>query len=127
MRIVKIDADRCSVSEEQFTIGRQDEHEYTEIQFHFPEWAEEWPGATFSAVYWRPDGKETIIAAGVSESPICWRPTRTDLAVKGRGVVELRMSSGETRGKKPPINVYIKPTPRESEDAPEGESPEAAG
>lgn len=127
MRIVKIDADRCSVSSEQFTIGRQDEHEYTEIQLLFPKWLEEWPGATVSAVYWRPDGKQVIIHAGTQESPICWRPTRTDLAVHGRGVVELRLSRGETRGKKPPIHVYIKPTPRESEDAPEDESPEAAG
>lgn len=127
MRVIHIDTDKCSVSQKEFTIGRRGEHEFTEIQIHFQKWLDEWPGATVSAVYWRPDGQNFIITPGVSESPICWRPTKQQLSVHGPGVVELRLACGESRGKKPPIHVYIRPAPRETEDAPEDESPETDG
>ena len=125
MKTIIINADCPRISD--VNIGRQGENEYREIQIHFPRWLKEWPGATVSAVYWRPDGKNIIIESGTTESPIIWHPKKTDLAVDGIGQVELRLTRGETRGKKPPIRVHIRATPREGDDPPESERKATAG
>lgn len=104
-------------------IGRRGENDYCKVIFDVTEWLAEWPGGTVQALYWRPDKKMTILASGATTT-IEWIPSRTDTAVAGVGLVEFRLMSGETLGKKAPIYVMIRNAPKESGEQPAEEDPD---
>jgi len=107
-------------------IGRRGENDYCKVVFQIGSWLSDWPDGTVQALYWRPDGKMTILASGENGDTIEWVPSRTDMAVAGVGLVEFRLMSGETLGKKEPIFVMILNAPMESDEEPYDENPDWA-
>jgi len=108
------------------TIGRRGENEYEQIQFIVDEWSADYPNGSVSILYWRPDGKEIILASGCKTSPVMWNPSFTDTAVAGSGLVEVRLMDGDVLGKSMPIGVLIWQTPELTGDGPDGETPDWA-
>lgn len=122
----RIEVNLASPPDGRVVIGRREENAYCEVVFQIQEWLDEWPGASVEALYWRPDGKMTILASGETGESFSWIPSRTDTEIPGVGCVELRIMSGETLGKKAPIFVMIRNAPKETTDAPDGAEPDWA-
>lgn len=118
-----IDINISSPPDGRTMIGRRGENDYCKVVFHIGDWLSDWPDGSVQALYWRPDGKLTILASGATDT-IEWIPSRTDTAVAGVGLVEFRLMSGETLGKKEPIFVMIRNAPLEEGEEPDEEDPD---
>jgi len=87
-------------------LGRAGENEYTAIEFDVSSWLADYPGATISVVFYRPDGELYPVIVNATTELIAWWPTATDLAVSGDGRLELRLYSGDIIGKTAIVNTY---------------------
>ena len=78
-------------------LGRKTEQNFRPIAFDVYKWLTDYPEATVSIVYTRPDG-EVFPVASSDRSPIIWIPQQDVTAVSGEGEIELHLVGGGSVG-----------------------------
>ncbi len=89
------------------SIGKVGENGFRPITFDLTPWTDEFPDATVTLTYKRPDGQVYSPAAIRNGSLIVWTPSNTDLAVKGCGSLELKLTNDTVVGKSATVEVRI--------------------
>ncbi len=80
-------------------IGKSGENEYRSFCFDISKWLKKYPDGIVSAMFKRPDGAVYPVAVAVIDSAVCWTVTSTELAVSGRGELEISIRRGNVIGK----------------------------
>lgn len=78
-------------------LGRKTEQNFRPIAFDVYKWLTDYPEATVSIVYTRPDG-EVFPVASSDKSPIIWIPQQDVTTVSGEGEIELHLVGGGAVG-----------------------------
>lgn len=71
-------------------LGRKTEQNFRPIAFDVYKWLSDYPEATVSIVYTRPDGQVFPVASS-DKSPIIWIPQQDVTTVSGEGEIELHL------------------------------------
>lgn len=88
-------------------IGRTGENNFTPIGFNVSEWLSEYPEATITVVYCRPDKYIYPVLVGETNSLVIWTPKATDLAIVGEGIIEVRLLLDDIVGKSAKIRTIV--------------------
>lgn len=78
-------------------LGRKTEQNFRPIAFDVYKWLSDYPEATVSIVYTRPDGQVFPVASS-DRSPIIWIPQQDVTTVSGEGEIELHLVGGGAVG-----------------------------
>ena len=78
-------------------LGRKTEQNFRPIAFDVYKWLTDYPEATVSIVYTRPDGQVFPVASS-DRSPIIWIPQQDVTTVSGEGEIELHLVGGGAVG-----------------------------
>ena len=81
----------------QIWLGRKTEQNFRPIAFDVYKWLTDYPEATVSIVYTRPDGQVFPVASS-DRSPIIWIPQQDVTTVSGEGEIELHLVGGGAVG-----------------------------
>lgn len=88
-------------------IGYSGENLYRPIQFDCTAWMNDFPNATISIVYKRPDGVVYPVAVNVDQNAAIWVPSNRDLEVVGVGEIQAVLIDGNVVGKRKIIRVNV--------------------
>lgn len=78
-------------------LGRKTEQNFRPIAFDVYKWLTDYPEATVSIIYTRPDGQIFPVASS-DRSPIIWIPQQDVTTVSGEGEIELHLVGGGAVG-----------------------------
>ena len=82
------------------TIGRRGEHHFRRLEFDVSSLiGDEYPGASLSAIYRRPDGIAYPVVTEFIDGVLAWSPNSADTAFAGVGQLEIRVTHGDVVGK----------------------------
>jgi hypothetical protein len=81
------------------SIGRTGEHLFRSVEVDVSPWTALFPDAELSMIFSRPDGEIYPVTPTLTNDVLTWSPTSTDLAVSGRGSIEIRLESNGVLGK----------------------------
>lgn len=71
-------------------LGRRGESVFRPVKIRWDEWHRDYPDATLSVIYHRPDGDDLIVATSTN-SPLIWFPQLDTTTVSGYGELEMHL------------------------------------
>lgn len=119
-----ITIDLANVPPIPIRLGVAGENTFRTFTFDATEWGADFPGATYTVVYKRPDGYLYPVLVNAAADAIVWSPTDTDTATSGSGLLEVRLLDGETVGKTITMQTVVAPSLTGNESTPPQPAPD---